>query len=146
MNLHWFKNDLRLYENPSLYEASKDSKIITIYILDTFVDNHFQLGEASRWWLHHSLKKLNESLNNNLCFYKGDPNKIIFEIVEKYKIKKVFWNRSYEPWQIKRDTKIKENLFKNNIEIKTFNSSLLWEPELIKKDDSRTVFEVRNYK
>tara|TARA_X000001036_G_scaffold418733_1_gene437859 strand:- start:6212 stop:7612 length:1401 start_codon:yes stop_codon:yes gene_type:complete len=136
MNLHWFKNDLRLYENPSLYEASKDSKIITIYILDTFINNHFQFGEASRWWLHNSLKKLNESLNNNLCFYKGDPNKIIFEIVEKYKIKKVFWNRSYEPWQIKRDTKIKENLFKNNIEIKTFNSSLLWEPEYIKKDDS----------
>ena len=65
MNLHWFKNDLRLYENPSLYEASKDSKIITIYILDTFINNHFQFGEASRWWLHNSLKKLNESLNNN---------------------------------------------------------------------------------
>ena len=136
MNLHWFKNDLRLDDNISLFEASKNSKIITIYIFDTVVTKHFQMGEVSKWWLHQSLKKLNESLNNNLCFYKGDPNKIILDVVKKFKIKTVYWNRSYEPWQIKRDIHIKKNLINNNIEVKSFNSSLLWEPELIKKDDS----------
>ena len=128
MNLHWFKNDLRLDDNISLFEASKNSKIITIYIFDTVVTKHFQMGEVSKWWLHQSLKKLNESLNNNLCFYKGDPNKIILDVVKKFKIKTVYWNRSYEPWQIKRDIHIKKNLINNNIEVKSFNSSLLWEP------------------
>ena len=38
------------------------------------------------------------------------------------------------PWEIERDTKIKSLLKDNDIEVKTFNASLLWEPwEILKR-------------
>ena len=32
--LHWFRQDLRLSDNPALYEASKHDEVIPVYILD----------------------------------------------------------------------------------------------------------------
>ena len=135
MNIHWFKQDLRINDNKSLYETSLNSRIFPIYIYDTTIDKAFEMGSASKWWLNNSLIKLNESLNNNLSFYKGDPKKIILELTKKYEVNMVSWNRSYEPWQIKRDEEIKKILTNNNIQVKSFNSFLLWEPELITKND-----------
>ena len=34
--LHWFRQDLRLSDNPALHEASKHDELIPVYILDDF--------------------------------------------------------------------------------------------------------------
>ena len=74
------------------------------------------MGQASKIWLHHSLKKLNKQMNNNLLISRGNPENILLEICKLEKIKNVFWNRVYEPWAISRDKKIKENFNKENIQ------------------------------
>ena len=61
--IHWFRQDLRLNDNPSLESASQYENIIPIYILDDLNPGKFEMGSASKWWLHNSLNKLNESLN-----------------------------------------------------------------------------------
>ena len=58
--------------------------------------------------------------------------KIIPKICDDLKINSVFWNRCYEKDRIFKDTKLKEYLLANNIEAKSFNASLLWEPWIIK--------------
>ena len=136
--IHWFRRDLRLADNPSLHFAAQNGDVTPIFILDTTnnTQKEFNLGEASAWWLHHSLNSLNESLSNQINCFSGDPIKIIEVLIKNYEIESFSWNRCYSPWEIKRDTKIKSLLKENDIEVKTFNGSLLWEPWEILKDDN----------
>ena len=133
--IHWFRQDLRLSDNPSLHHASKNDHVLPVYILDNENSGDFSMGGASRFWLHHSLKSLNENLNNNLSLYQGDPLKTLLDIIDRNNISAVYWNRCYEPWRIKRDTEIKSVLESKGISVFTYNGSLLWEPWTIKKDD-----------
>tara|TARA_B100000470_G_scaffold56773_1_gene42838 strand:- start:6246 stop:7670 length:1425 start_codon:yes stop_codon:yes gene_type:complete len=133
--LHWFRQDLRLSDNPSLYHASNNNQVLPIYILDDENSGEFSMGRASRFWLHHSLKDLKESLNQNLSIFQGDPLKTLLEIINRNNVTSVYWNRCYEPWRIKRDTQIKSKLESKGISVFTYNGSLLWEPWTIKKND-----------
>ncbi len=130
--IHWFRQDLRLQDNPALYEASKKGEVLAVYILDDVNAQDYKMGEASRWWLHHSLDALNKSLDGKLALYAGNPEHILPKLVARHGIDTVYWNRCYEPWSIHRDKRIKELL---DIEAHSFNGSLLWEPREIAKDD-----------
>ena len=132
--LHWFRQDLRLSDNPSLNHLTENyTKILCIFIFDQINCNR-KLGSASKNWLYHSLNYLNKQLNGKLLLFKGDPGKILSSFIDEYNIKELCWNRCYEPWRVDRDKKIKEEL-KLKINVKTFNSSLLWEPWEVLKDD-----------
>ena len=133
--IHWFRQDLRLSDNPALTKAAEHEAVLPIYILDDDNAGNHIMGGASRWWLHHSLKALNTSLDNRLSVYQGDPQTILDDILTRFDIEAVYWNRCYEPWRIHRDTLIKENFKTRGIEAHTFNGSLLWEPWNINKDD-----------
>ncbi|MBC6414279.1 MAG: deoxyribodipyrimidine photo-lyase [Chromatiales bacterium] len=133
--IHWFRQDLRTADNPALTLATKHSYVLPIYILDDDNAGAYAMGSASRWWLHHSLASLNRSLNNMLSLYQGQPAAILQEIVARFDVKHIYWNRCYEPWCITRDKKIKDDLQAAGIEVKSTNGALLWEPWTIKKED-----------
>ena len=134
--IFWFRQDLRILDNPGLWEASKNGPIMPIYILDDACAGSCKRGEASRWWLYHSLKNLNRSLQDSLNIYEGDSLKIILQILKDHPpIKAVYWNRCYEPWRVQDDAAIKSFLKNKGIECKSFNGSLLWEPwQILTKD------------
>lgn len=133
--LVWFRQDLRLRDNPALQYAASNGSVITLYIKDTDCPEKVRLGGASQWWLHHSLLSLNASLEGKLHHRQGNALASLLNVCEKHQIEEVVWNRCYEPWQIQRDTQIKAALLKRNIKVKSFNGSLLWEPwEVLKKD------------
>ena len=133
--IHWFRQDLRLSDNPALTEASRHKNVLPIFILDDFNVGENGMGAASRCWLHHSLNALDASLNFNLSIYRGNPEDILMDIILRHHAKAVYWNRCYEPWRMQRDTKIKNHLTKNGIMVESYNGSLLWEPWTIKKED-----------
>ena len=135
INVMWFRQDLRLADNPALTNALEDGKTLPIFIFDDFNSKEHVNGAASKWWLHHSLSKLNKSLKNKLCFFIGNPIDILDEIHKQFEISNIFWSRCYEPWRIKRDKKIKKHFNDQNVNVNTFNGSLLWEPWNIAKKD-----------
>lgn len=126
--IHWFRQDLRIADNPSLFNAASQGKVLPIYILDDTHAGDCRMGAASRWWLHDSLVQLNKSLDGKLAVFRGDAEKIIMEVVKEHRVSQVYWNRCYEPWRIRRDQRIKERLSQQGIAVKSFNGSLLWEP------------------
>lgn len=135
--LMWFRQDLRLRDNPALAYASERGPVVALYIQDTQCPAHFVAGGASKWWLHKSLASLNDSLDGQLHCAQGDPEEILGSFIQAHKIKRVVWNRCYEPWQIKRDTLIKQMLNDKGIEVHSFNGHLLWEPwQVLKKDET----------
>lgn len=131
----WFRNDLRLSDNPALLKAVRNGDVLPIYIYDDVNPKEAQIGSASRVWLHHSLESLNESLDGHLAFLKGDPIELIPKLAARYKISHVTWNRQYEPWAIARDTILKKSLTELGLNVESHNGSLLWEPRDINKAD-----------
>ena len=135
ISIHWFRQDLRLSDNPALSAAIESGDTLPIYILDDINSSDNKMGEASRWWLHHSLSSLNKKLDGKISFYNGDPKNVFSTLSEQYDVKSIYWNRCYEPWRIKRDKDIKSDLEAKNINIETYNGSLLWEPWTVLKSD-----------
>ena len=135
ITIHWFRQDLRIEDNPSLYHAAQKGRVLAVYILDDRNAGDYRMGGASRWWLHHSLALLNRSLEGCLAFFHGDPLEIIPAFVTATGASAVHWNRCYEPWRIKRDERINESLIQKGVAVESFNGSLLWEPWEIKKTD-----------
>lgn len=133
----WFRQDLRISDNPALYEAAQQGTVLPVYILDENYASDFHMGLGSRWWLHQSLQKLQDSLDGTLLFFKGDSQSILLKLAHDVKATGVFWNRCYEPWAIQRDSIIKKHLLNTGIDARSFNGSLLWEPhEIVKSDDT----------
>ena len=91
--IYWFRQDLRLHDNPALLKAAKQGCVLPIYILDDENSQENKLGAASRWWLHHTLKALSQSLDGRLLVYQGDPEKILLELVKANAVSAVYWNR-----------------------------------------------------
>ncbi len=133
--LFWFRQDLRLTDNPALIQAARAGRVVPIYILDDENAGDYRIGGAGRWWLHHSLASLNRSLGGRLRLYRGAADRLLPQIVEAYGADSVFWNRCYEPWRIARDTAIKSALSAAGTNVESDNGSLLWEPwEVLKPD------------
>ncbi|KTD62694.1 cryptochrome/photolyase family protein [Legionella spiritensis] len=133
--IHWFRQDLRLADNPALTAASRRGRVLPVYILDDKNCGEYAMGAASRWWLHHSLESLNTSLGGALSVYRGNPLDVLLDIIARYNADAVFWNRCYEPWRIQRDAAIKASLQIKGMDVESYNGSLLWEPWKIQNKD-----------
>lgn len=133
--IHWFRQDLRLSDNPALSRAAAHSKVVPVYILDDKNAGNHEMGGASKVWLHHSLTSLSRSLDGALQVYKGDPEIILPRLVKETGANAVYWNRCYEPWRITRDARIKDRLRTSGILAQSENGSLLWEPWDVNKSD-----------
>lgn len=131
----WFRHDLRVADNPALTAAAAAGNVVPVFIEDTTVARQQRLGEASKWWLHHSLTALNESLDGKLVVLQGEPLSILNRLVEQTGATAVFWNRGYEAWMRERDGHIKTALKATGIDAISHNSVLLWEPMKVTKKD-----------
>ena len=111
---------LQQSQNPALY----------VYIYDSVECN--ATGEAGHWWLHESLKQLQESykarFGASLIVLEGEALDVLQKLIKKYQIHQVLWNRLYSPETIKRDTFIKKALQEQGVDVETFNGHLLNEP------------------
>ena len=59
----WFRQDLRLADQPALRAAAAAGPVLPVFILDEASHGVRPLGGASRWWLHHSLASLGAGLS-----------------------------------------------------------------------------------
>ena len=137
ISILWFRQDLRVNDNPALNESvNTGNKILPVYILDDVNSKEWKIGSASRWWLYNSLKNLNLALQGNLCFMIGDSYECIEKLTNELNIESIFFNKCYEPWRVKNDQMIGDNLESSGIKVNKFNGSLLFEPQFTVKDDN----------
>jgi deoxyribodipyrimidine photo-lyase len=127
-----FNNDFRIEDNQALYNACKNGEIIPVFILD---EDYQTYGAANKAWLFYALTNLSKSLNNKLILLKQKYKKALFDLIEQNQIQAVYWNRCYEPKMIKLFADIKSELKEKGLEANSYNSSLLFEPTRVVKDD-----------
>lgn len=131
-SLVWFRQDLRLADNPALKAAIEaGGPVIPVFIWAPAEDEDWQPGGASEWWLHHALKSLGDDLQeigSRIIIRESPTLDTLRALVEETEADAVFWNRRYEPAAIARDKDIKEALRDDGLRAESFNGSLLFEP------------------
>jgi deoxyribodipyrimidine photo-lyase len=128
----WFRRDLRLEDQPALTAAlARDLPILPVFIWSPQEEAPWEPGSASRWWLHHSLQALTqelESRGSRLILKGGATQAMLEELIDRFDVSAVYWNRLYEPAVIERDKAIESWVQQRGIEAESFNGSLLIEP------------------
>ena len=79
----WFRQDLRLYDQPALVAALAEGAVLPVYILDEETPGLRPMGGAQLWWLHHSLSSLTASLaekGSGLIFRRGRSAEVLAAI------------------------------------------------------------------
>lgn len=123
--IHWFREDLRLTDNPALFQAATEGQVIPVYLKPN------GMGAASRWWLHHSLTSLKSDLhkfNLPLILKSGQPEQVLPKLAKQLGASKVVWNRVYSPVGIKQGKLLKTALNQASVNHASFNGQLLIEP------------------
>ena len=146
ISIFWYRRDLRLEDNTGLFEAlNENENVLPIFIFDDSILDELPEDDARVNFIYESLSKINKQLNNHnasLQILKGQIDDVWEKLVTTYDVQKVYLNKDYEPYAIKRDQKIKEFLNSKGIEMKTFKDQVIFEEDEIVKADGKpyTVF------
>lgn len=128
----WFRQDLRLADNPALAAAvDRGGPVICLFIEDFDEHGDWPPGAARRWWLHHSLAALDARLRekgNRLILRRGRAKAVLEQLLDETAADAVFWNRRYEPALVQRDRAVEAFLKQRISVVQNYNAALLYEP------------------
>lgn len=131
----WLRDDLRLEDNPALAAAAEDPDgVVVIYVFEDESGYVRPLGSAAKWWLHHSLRALEQSLSHygvSLVVRIGRAEDVIPEVVAECGADSVHWNRRYGRAR-EQDADLKSTLKNSGLNVRSFIGNVLFEPWTIK--------------
>jgi deoxyribodipyrimidine photo-lyase len=129
--LVWFRDDLRLADNPALTAAARGGRpVVCLYVLDESPERR-PLGGAARWWLHHSLAALRDELSARgvpLVLVRGPAETCVPEAVQRFGIAAVHWCRRYGSAERVLDEALRTRLEAEGVEVGSHPGRLLVEP------------------
>jgi deoxyribodipyrimidine photo-lyase len=130
--LIWFRDDLRLDDNPALQAAlARGYQVLPLFIHAPHEEGDWAPGAASDAWRARSLSALDASLRARgarLHCVQGDSLATLSAFAQANSADAVFWNRRYEPAIEARDAAIKRALRADGLQVESFNGALLREP------------------
>lgn len=97
----WFREDLRLADQPAFLAATQEGPVLAVYVLDDESPGDWRMGGAQRWWLHHSLASLGASLKAKgvpLVLRRGRAATEVAKLAFEIEAKRVHCLTHYEPW------------------------------------------------
>jgi deoxyribodipyrimidine photo-lyase len=136
--LLWLRRDLRLADHPALQATLFAGHVpIPVYIHDE-PRTGWPLGQASAWWLHHSLAALQHALRDlgsDLLILRGTTLERLLDLAEHADAAQVYWGHDFDPRDHQEDAALEAALAARGIAAEHFNSSLLCEPDAALKRD-----------
>jgi Deoxyribodipyrimidine photolyase len=134
--LLWFRQDLRLADNPALAAApARGGAVVPVFVLDEAGEGRWAPGGASRWWLRRSLAALDAELRrrgSRLVFARGETGAELRRLAKATRADAVYWNDRYEPAVRARDAALKTTFEAEGLEARSFNGALLFSPDLVR--------------
>ena len=128
----WFRDDLRLADNPALRAAADTGRpLVCLYLHDEHTPGQRSLGAAARWWLHGSLQALHDDLakqGGGLSILRGRAADTLPGLAAAIGAGTVYWNRRYDKASRAIDDAVEGALQKRAVTVATFNGRLLNEP------------------
>lgn len=146
VSVFWFRRDLRLDDNVGLSHAlTSGIPVLPLFIWDEEILDDLPKDDARVSFTFDCLKDLHTGLKtfgSSLLIKKGKVLEVWKELLSKYHIKEVYFNKDYEPYSIKRDRAVLKILNANNAIVHTFKDQVIFEEmEVVKSDGTPyTVF------
>lgn len=136
----WFRNDLRLTDNPALTEAAASGAVVPLYVWSPEDEGDWPLGAASRWWLHHSLVALDKSLRelgSRLVIRRGRATEVLPSVLREVGASALRFSRRYEPAAREVEASVVAAVRRLGVLASANASSLLHEPWEIATADGK---------
>lgn len=129
----WLRRDLRVADNPALAAAcARADRVVPVYVHAPGEDGDWAPGAASRWWLHHSLERLDARLRRlgaPLLIRRGPSADALLALARETGATLVLWNRLYEPLAAARDATVATRLADAGLAVETSNAAMWIEPD-----------------
>lgn len=101
VSIHWFRNGLRLHDNPCLLDACcKSERLVPLYVIDPETPFAQTAGRRAGCiranFILESIKELDQklqSLGSRLCVVIGRPEKVLPEIVASLQVSCLYYER-----------------------------------------------------
>ncbi|MBC7388367.1 MAG: DASH family cryptochrome [Opitutaceae bacterium] len=134
----WFKTDLRLHDNETLFRAIEQShQIIPVYCFD---EKHFQktefgfskTGKFRTKFLLESLIDLDKNLRtagSGLIVLKGKPEVEIPKIAREFEVQKIYAKKEVAYEENKTEELVENELWKTKCSFNKFSTSTLYHAE-----------------
>ncbi|MCY7397838.1 MAG: DNA photolyase family protein [Sphingomonas bacterium] len=109
----WLRQDLRLLDQPAFAAAAAEGPVVPLYVLDDETPGAWTIGEAQRWWLHHSLDALGANLAAKgvpLVLRRGMAAEEVARLASEIGAARVHALAHYEPWWQKAEEAVAERL------------------------------------
>ncbi|MCC7467108.1 MAG: deoxyribodipyrimidine photo-lyase [Saprospiraceae bacterium] len=140
VSIFWFRRDLRLHDNAGLYHALKSGlPVLPIFIFDEHIlDDLSDRQDARVTFIHRSLQHLKEeleALGSTLWVFKGRPDEVWTQLLDKLPVGAVYTNHDFEPYAIRRDEAVADLLAGRNIPFLTFKDHVIFEKTEVLKSD-----------
>jgi deoxyribodipyrimidine photo-lyase len=134
--LVWFRQDLRLADNPALRAAIAAARhVVPVFTWSPEEEGEWAPGGASRWWLHESLQSLQASLQergSQLVIQRGPAVETLLKIANHCGATQLYWNCRYEPAAIRVEKALRAAMDAAGVIGHGFHSSRLIEPATIR--------------
>lgn len=141
ISIFWFRRDLRIKDNAALSEALKNGQpVLPIFIFDKNILDELPVDDPRVSFIHETLEAIHLQLQDfgtDLQVFKGTPTAIFKDLISKYKVQNLFFNRDYEPYALKRDFEVAHYLATNGVKIMSSKDQVIFEPNEILKADGK---------
>ena len=137
--IHWFRNDLRLHDNPALYQACRDAQnVLPVYILDPASMetlpgiNQPRAGAHRMRFLLESLADLRHNLQqrgSDLLIRVGTPPQVLAELVSQHQASAVYAGQEATTEETRLDEQVRQSLLPNGAELNLFWMLSLYHPD-----------------
>ncbi|ASB50250.1 DASH family cryptochrome [Alkalitalea saponilacus] len=131
--IFWFRNDLRLHDNPALSRAIETGKpVVLVFIFDEkwFVENPLgfpSMGEFRKQFLTDTLFQLQKKIANagsHLLVFTGNVNEILAKLYSQINASAIYATKEYA-----HDEILAESELKKKVALKLFSGNMLFPPE-----------------
>ena len=144
-SLVWFRKDLRIDDNPALYNACKKSKSVhCVYLYSKEQNKMHNEANVKIDFIIKSLKSLSEKLSQYkigitiICSdnFESDPA-ILKNYMTENNFEKLFFNKCFGQDENHRDDQVKIMIEQNNFQFEEYNDQIVYETGFLKTADGR---------
>ena len=132
----WIRQCLRLADNPALVKALELAEtIIPVYIHAPREEGCWEIGAASKWWLHNSLQHLQDAYQKksaHLILRQGNTHEILGQLIQETGATLVVYDKRLEPHAIQQACHIETTLKNQGVTPLGVFCNFLFSPDDIK--------------
>jgi deoxyribodipyrimidine photo-lyase len=143
-SLMWFRNDLRMDDNPALRNACIESEEVhAIYIFSSKQNKLHNEANCKVEFVIENLKNLDKELSKiNIPLTIVDSNEldypdVIINLIKERSLKKVFWNNQFGKDEQDRDELVSKSFDKNHIEFSSYDEKVVYSPGSIRTGEDK---------